>query len=419
MAAPETAAVAPPAPPGPSRHPALLVALLLVTAVTVWHALESSQHLLTDRDPGVYNTSARWLAREGTLLVDPAIGPFADRPGLTFEEQGWNLDDDGRLEPQFLHLLPVVLAGAQVVGGDRLLLLAPAAIAGGALLAVFAFATRVVRPWWALLATAGLASSLPWVHLSRDAFSEPLAALLLFAGLTVLWDATVGGSWRRALVAGLLLGGVSMARVEGFVALLPLVASCSVVLARAQRRDLAGRRTAVGQVGALVVGAAVTTSVAVADLVLFGSWYLDDLGGLLRLVAAGLVLVLVLGSAAIAVASRRARRRPDEAAAFGDRHVEASGWAAAGGVLAVAGAAWFVRPLVTTVTGAPSAAIAALEAQEGRVAEGVRRYSEHSVQWLGWYLGPLVLALGFAGLALVVRRLVVCLLYTSPSPRDS
>ena len=390
--------------------PALLV-VLLVAAVTAWHAAESSQHLLTDRDPGVYNTTARWLAREGTLLVDPAVGPFADHPKLSFEEQGWNLDDDGRLEPQFLHLLPVVLAVAQRLGGDRLLLVAPALVAGAALLAHAAFARRLLRPWWALLATAGLAASLPWVHLSRDAFSEPLAALLLFGGLTLLWDATSTGSRARAAGAGLLLGAVAMARVEGFVILLPLVASGFVFAFRPPGRQPDGTAGVLRAAGA---GVAVTAGLAVTDLLLYGTWYLDDLSGLLTLVGAGL-LVVVLGGTVALLSSGRQRRGPadrpvppyDRAAGeAGERRATRLGAVAAGTVVVAAAAAWHVRPRVSTVTGAPSPAIAALEAAEGRVAEGVRRYSEHAVQWLGWYLGPVALVLGVAGLALVVRRLV-------------
>lgn len=397
----------------------------LVAVVTVWHASEASQHLLTDRDPGVYNTAARWLAREGTLLVDPAVGPFAGRADLVFEEQGWNLDDEGRLEPQFLHLLAVVLAGAQLLGGDRLLLVAPAVIAGAALLAFFAFARRVVRPWWGLVATAGLAACLPWVHVSRDAFSEPLAVVLLFGGLALLWDAVEDGSWRRAGVAGLVLGGVSMARVEGFVALLPLVASGIVLLAGALRHEACVRADRVRLVGALAGGLAVTTALAAADLLFYGTWYLRDLRDLLRPVGVGLLVVLAIGAGALALLERRSHRerprvRPlsGEDGGGGVRSTavrqpgQALGWFAAGVVLVAAGVAWFVRPVLSTVTGASSAAIAVLEGNEGRAAEGVRRYSEDSVLWLGWYLGPAALALGFLGLAVVVRRLV------AHQPRD-
>ena len=415
MAAASTEARSPAATaPSHPRHslPSLLV-VVLVGCLSAWHASEASEHLLTDRDPGVYNTTARWLAREGTLLVDPAVGPFADHASLSFEEQGWNLDEDGRLEPQFLHLLPVVLAAARWLGGDGLLLAAPAFVAGAALLAHAAFARRLLRPWWALLATAGLATSLPWVHLSRDAFSEPLAALLLFGGLTLLWDATSTAGRARAACAGLLLGAVSMARVEGFVILLPLVATGFVHLVRGRRRPGEGG-AAWRVVAAAGAGVAGTAGLAVADLLVYGTWYLGDLSGLLVLVGAGLVAVVLAGTVALASAGRRrggpsdqpARPYDREVGEAGERRAARRGTVAAGIVVLTAAAAWLVRPATTTVTGAPSPVIATLEAAEGRVAEGVRRYSEHSVQWLGWYLGPIALALGIAGLALVVRRLV-------------
>lgn len=378
-------------------------------ALTVWNGLEAGQHLLTDRDPGVYVTTARWLAAEGTLLVDPAVGPFAGRDDLGFEEQGWNLDDDGRLEPQFLHLLPVVLAAAQLVGGDRALLLAPAAIAGAALLAFHLFASRLLRPWWALVATGALAVDLVWVHLSRDAFSEVSAVLLLFSGLAVLWDARTRGSAPRAFAAGLLLGGVATARVEGFVLLLPLLVAVAVELLAAQAAPAAERRTAHRTMAGLVLGTAVTVAVAVADLLLFSTWYLDDLQGLLLAVAVGVLLVVVGGAAAVAVAAADRRRagpgrRRDCGPAPGARRVLAA--VAAAGVVVLAALLWVVRPLVSTVTGSASVAIAALEQQEGRAPEGLRRYSEHSVEWLSWYIGPVALVAGIAGLALLVHRLV-------------
>ncbi len=393
-------------PSGRRPHLAALAVVLLVVALTIWHGVEASQHLLTDRDPGVYVTAGRWLAGEGTLLVDPAVGPFATGPGLVFEEQGWNLNDDGRLEPQFLHLLPVLLAATHLLGGDRLLLLAPPFLAGAALLATYAFARRVVRPWWALAVTAGLALTLPWVHLSRDAFSEPLAVLFLFAGLSVLWGASERGSWPRAAVAGLLLGGVAMARVEGFVLLLPLLAYVAIELVASERAAAAERRGTRRLMGALVAGVAVTAGLAVVDLVAFSTWYLDDLGGLLRTVAAGLALTVVAGAGAVALAARRqGRPSPPPRPEVTPPRAQVALVAAAGVVVLVAGL-WFVRPLAQTVTGEPSAAIAAIELEEGRGAEGVRRYSEQSVAWLAWYLGPVALVVGVAGLALSVHRLV-------------
>jgi hypothetical protein len=42
-----------------------------------WHLANHAQHLVADRDPGVYVTTARWLAAEGDLRVD---GPPARSP---------------------------------------------------------------------------------------------------------------------------------------------------------------------------------------------------------------------------------------------------------------------------------------------------------------------------------------------------
>lgn len=382
--------------------------LVLVVLLTGWHASQAGQHLLTDRDPGVYVTTARWLSVERSLLVDPTVGAFEDETALVFEEQGWNLDGEGRLEPQFLHLLPVVLAGAHALGGDGLLFAAPALLAGAALVAFHTYARRLVRPWWATAAAVALGTDLVWVHLSRDAFSEVVAVGLLFTGLTVLREARRRASPPAAFVAGLALGAVATARVEGFVALIPLLAYAAAELVAAQGRP-AGERAATGRlIAALVGGTVVTIGVALADLALFSTWYLDDLAGLLLAVAGAALLTVVGGATAVALAVRHRRRVPGDrgvSRALARRRRRVATIAAAVTVAVFLGL-WFVRPAVSTSTGPPSAAIADIEAQEGRPSDGVRRYSEDSFVWLSWYLGPVALAAGVAGAAVVVHRIV-------------
>src|SRR5947208_6034492 len=67
-----------------SAHGAGGIAVVFVGAIALWHAAHASQHVLINRDGGAYANAGRWIAREGSLRVLPAVGPFAHESGLTF-----------------------------------------------------------------------------------------------------------------------------------------------------------------------------------------------------------------------------------------------------------------------------------------------------------------------------------------------
>ena len=55
----------------------------------------------------VYLVAGRWMADQGTLLVDAGRGPFADADGVVFESAGTYDEGGGQLHLQFTHLVPV------------------------------------------------------------------------------------------------------------------------------------------------------------------------------------------------------------------------------------------------------------------------------------------------------------------------
>ena len=79
---------------------------------------------------------------------------------------------------------------------------------------------------------------------------------------------------------------------------------------------------------------------------------------------------------------------------------------AAFGTVALAAFAWFARPHLETTTEVPNSLVGFLQQAEGVLVEAARRYYEHSMEWLSWYLGP-VRALGILGVALAVRVVVL------------
>ena len=208
------------------RSPAaVLAAGGVIAAFTVLGVRFAAEHLLTDRDPGVYVTTARWLASRGTLLVEGAIGAFANVPGIDGVSQGhYGGRTDGLVYTQFQHGLAVAMAIGRWIGGDWLMLKSVALLSGGALAAFYAFARIVLRPWWATAATAGVAVNLVFLHFGRDAYSESLFMIFLFSGLWLLDRALRPERWTGSLLAGLMLGGTALVRIDAWLALSGIVA---------------------------------------------------------------------------------------------------------------------------------------------------------------------------------------------------
>jgi hypothetical protein len=381
----------------PLDRSANLIGLLAVGVAVlsvVVNGWQTNQHLLVDGDPAVYGVTGALLAHTGGLTVPTYAGSlFGGDPTLNFAGPGYFATaGEPTLYPQFLHLFPALLAVAQRAGGTGAMLLVNPVLGGFALLAFFVFAGRLLRPVWALVAMTSLAVLLPQLHFTRDLFSEVPSQLLVFAGLALLWDVT--GPRRSqarpdavllgALVAGLVLGGSTMTRVDAFFYLAPIAAA--LLLLRAGRAGLA-----------VLAGMLISAAVGLAD----GYWgspvYLrSTLAPLVQTAA----LLVVLGAAAYAV-----RNRPEWPARLGGRVA----LPAAGLTAVLAAFAWFVRPHVQVTRDIPdrtNATIAGLQAREHLPVDVPRAYGELTMQWLSWYLGPITLTLGVLGLSYYLYRLL-------------
>jgi hypothetical protein len=378
-----------------------LGALLLAAVWTAFAARWSSQHLLADRDPGVYMWHGRWIARSGSLLVDspralfePLLGPLSRHcptscPGAP----------GGRLYVQFLHLFPLTLAVAQWLGGPARMVKANALIGGFSLVCFYAVATRLVRPWLALAATAALAVDVVQVHFARDSVSEVLAQALLFGGLYLLWQARRRFDPAGGLVAGLAIGATCMVRIDSFFYLIPLALYLFGELAVARGR---GRFVA-----AVATGLTAAAALGFADLWFFSRAYFHFESEELRAIGAGLAATLAAGAALLALLRHRGELRR-LAARTGPRLAAIAPLA----IVVLALFAAFVRPHVEKAPLAhPSAQtdgiIAQKQRDQGLAVEPRRGYGEHSFVWLDWYLGPVALAAGVGGLALLSRELLL------------
>jgi hypothetical protein len=364
-------------------HLVAALGVVFVGAITYWNVRHASQHILINRDPGAYVNAGRWISLHGNLEVDAAVGPFATRPDLLFTSFGMYASG-GVLSFQFAHLLSSLLALAHDVGGDRLMFAAGPVLGGGALLAFFVVAWRLLRqPVVALVALVAFGVLLPQISFSLDAFSEIPLQLLLFTALWILADRRSFRRPRVAFVAGLLLGMLQAARIDALVVLVGVAPLFAVMWLLADPRH---RGAVARSAGACAVGIVPGVVLGYVDVRLRSHQYLTDLRGQVKALVAATIVSIVVAFVVVAIGpavARRIRRVPDWL-----------GWAAAA-VVAIAGfGMWFVRPHVQHV-----------RRGAGPQVEAGRTYVERSMTWLQWYLGPILLAAAIVAAALLVRAL--------------
>jgi hypothetical protein len=373
-------------------------AVALVVASSVWNVANRGEHLLVDRDPGVYVVTARWLSDEGTLRLAGGEGAFADEDDFRAAGAGFVPSTHGdHLYAQFPALFPAAMAVGRWVAGDDGLLAANAVLGGLALLALYAAATTITRPAWALAAVAAVAVNLVFVHFVRDAFSEPITMALLFGGLWAFALARRRPSLAGGAVAGLLVGASCLARVDAFVTLVPLAAVCGLeaVVAAAEPAGRRWRRRAFAAAVAIPAGAVAALAAVEVDRFspAYSSALGDDYGAAIRAAVAVAAAGLVLAAAAPALlaAARRWHRLADTARAA---------WVAVAVLAGFALAAWLLASYAVRPSGVSLAARLPELAERGQ-------YSVLTMRWLGWYLGPPVLAAaGVAWCLLVVAAAV-------------
>lgn len=376
---------------------------IIALGFAVWNGSGAAQHVGIGRDPGVYAATGKWIATHGTL--DVAVDPqwAASRAALSVVLPGTYLEGTERLEFQFNHLMPVLLAEADNLGGDRLPFRVPAVLGALALCAVYAAGCRFVRrPWLVLAAVGALSLSLPQLNVSRDTYSESSAELLLWSGL---WLTLVAYQRRRfgvALLAGAALGGTLLSRVDALVYLIPLpiVGALALLAARTrgERRDLVKMHLGV------LIGAVPVAMLGTLDVILRAGRYYADLHDQVLRLQLSMAGSLLLAVALLVVWPTLA---PRAAGVTGWVTARRQGLAIGSALALVLGllAAWVLRPAVMQEHGLAIRLTERLQRQVGLPFDPTRVYSEYSIAWISWYLGPIAVTLAIVGAGLVVARM--------------
>ena len=400
-----------------------LAVLAIAIGHGVWAALTHADHVVLRRDAGSYALYTQWIATRHGLPVSSWLDAFGGSAALSdpafrlsspaFYQvvHGGNSVD---IVPQFLLGAPSVYSLGWWVDHWNGLLVMPAICSALALLGFAGLVTRLLGPRWAVLATASMALAQPVLHSARSTYSEPVALLLVVVAAALLVDAVRAGNPVRTstgvavpfaepfdvpdmpgaddprlarllgLAAGLAFGLAGLFRVDGLreVSLLLPVAAILALRKHPSARPL-------------VVGSLLGTLVAAIPAVWLSRPYLGSIAGsLVPLIAGG--VVLGLGSLAVVLI---ARRREGRVSALGARLTSPAWvarwpWVLSGAVLLV-GVVLASRPLWLTVRQDPndpgSRVVAGLQAAQGLAVDGGRTYAEHSVNWISWYLGPVML----------------------------
>lgn len=383
------------------RYPAIgMCVIALVFAI--WNGGTAAHHVAIGRDPGVYAVTGKWIATHGDLEVptDPAWAAGAG--GLSVVLPGTYFEGTQRLEFQFNHLLPVLLAEAENLGGDGLLFRVPAVLGALALCAVYAAGCRFVRrPWLVLAAVGALALSLPQLYVSRDTFSESSVELLLWSGLWLMLMAYRRRRFGMALLAGAALGGTLLSRVDASVYLIPLPILGALALLAA--RSPADRRHLLKMHLGLLIGAVPVAVLGTRDVIARAGRYYVDLAPQIHQLWLGLAGSVLLTVALLLVGPRLGRGSTGVSDRVAARR---RGLAVGSAAVVVLGliAAWVLRPRVTSGHETAVPLVAGLQSQAGLPVDPTRSYSEYSISWISWYLGPIAVALAIIGVGLVVAR---------------
>jgi hypothetical protein len=366
-----------------------------------WQVWMRTEQVIIIRDPGTYLQVGYWIAHHGSLPIPQSAAAFGNAKGLSFTSMAYFPRGTG-IVPQFMTGYPMVVAAAVWTGGLSAALVLTPLVGGCAILSFGGLAGRLAGPRWAPAAAAVLALCLPQQYTSRTTFSEPLAEVLLFGGLSLLADSLVAGRGERILAgfAGLALGLTILVRLDGLSDILPVVPFLGLLLAARRRQGIP-----------FGVGAVVGVGYGLLDGYLLSRPYLELEEPSLRPLAL-ITAVVVVATVAAVLASRSTRIRD----LVRRRRAIAVRWLPeAAAVLAVLMfVAFAVRPLVQTVAGETDPTSIAYVAELQKLAhlpiDGKQQYYQDSLYWVIWYLGVPAVLLGALGLALLARRSVQALL---------
>lgn len=379
-----------------SRREQRICDVIVVAGVLFWAAGNlpfAAQHVFTDRDPATYAVAGAWLINHDSVRIPVPTG-LGDIAGTTAASLGFNIsaNDNREIYAQGAHILPALLGLSGRLVGSQAMLHMNVLLGGVALLAVYSLARLLMKPRWALGATAALSISLPMIYFARDTYTEPLALAFIFSSLAFLWYAehARGNALRRRLaltawpLAGLALGAGILARIDIYLPVAAIAAFLLVQLAATQPDQ---RAQAIRQRLAFAIPLGLLGILAWIDLTQLSSGYYRDLRPrfisemilLATATAGGLTIVAISWQTKLLSLADRATRH----------------WRQPAGIA--------VLTLFFVYLSSRSLWQTNYAMKDGTA---VRSYAEHSLVWMSWYLGPVLAILAIIGIVTISAKIL-------------
>lgn len=374
-----------------SSHERKSFDILTLLAIVLWviaNIFFTSEHLFVNRDPAAYNTAAIWLTTHENLNIEkPTSEKMLDNPNISTESLAYatNPDKPNTLNAHGAHLLPTLQAVANTAFGIEGILRINILFGATALLAFYGFSRNVTKPRWAFLATTIMALSLPMIFMARDSYTEPLTMAFLFGGLTLLLYAQQSRKYWQWWLAGLVLGITALTRIDAYLAFIGIELVAIALLMVAAKKD---RLRLAGCVMWLGLGMAIGGYLGWLDITLISQpYYLGHQPLIIRqfqlmvaLAAAGVILV------AISWRYNWLRWLNQITTKWRDKTI----WAITGGFFVVLAS----RPLWFT----------GLSDHTNPLSP--RTFSEQTINWIIWYVGPIIMIAGVIGLTIAITRIL-------------
>jgi hypothetical protein len=373
--------------------------LLIAVAFVGGNVKYVSQWLHATRDPGLYQLGGLWLAKSGTVAIDlnPAQKLAEGISGFGVSLGNFAPDSTGVLHLQGGDLLPGLIAVMTWFTGLRGSLVTNLLLAALALVAMYALGRRVLGPVWALVPQVALGLSVAFMFLARGPYSEMIMVTVAAAGLIWLISAVRRYRTSDFVMSGVFLGAATLSRIDGLIATVGVL--LVFALAALGLVDRERRPALLKGLGWFALGAAATTGLGFADLLVHKAAYLTGHWSQTRSLIAAAVGVLVVATI-LAVVLRKITPRIDSRATRTTAVVLSS---LVGAVMIF----WLSRPLWYISrwnAGKPSQAIMNLQKSDGLPVDGTRTYDEQTMAWIGWYFGWPLVILAILGFVWLVYR---------------
>lgn len=381
--------------PKVARNELLVCNALVLMGALLWIGFNSfytSQHLFTNRDPGVYAVTATWLTKQNNLELKSSDS-FGEVAGVESFSGGFSTDprDDSQVAAQGAHLFSGLLGlGGRIVGNVHMFRLS-VVFGGLALIAIYGFARQLMKPIWALVVVGAVALSLPLIYFSRDTYTEPLAATFTFGGLALVIEAQKRKKALSWLIAGLVVGAGALTRIDAYLVIAALSAFIVILLSLSPKQD---RKSSLVASGLFITGMSIPAILGYLDIwQLSYSYFLSEWKNIKpELIAIAAIFVVGVPVIIVSWYTPVLKRL--------DKLTKSWRLQAIAAAILIVSLVLLSRPLWYTSYVARSTIV------NGTIEQIVQRdFAEITIQWLMWYIGPILTLLSGFGMALATRRL--------------